>query len=88
MNTIWFLSKERNLIITGFNKVVKTTVEGHNANELWVKETDGSSRKLATGKKADELEEYLLGMIWNSFPSIISNGSDIACNIEAEEVGE
>ena len=36
MNTIWFLSKERNLLICGFNRIEKED----NKTELWVKEID------------------------------------------------
>ena len=48
MNTIWFLSKERNLLICGFNRIEKQD----GTTELWVKEVDGGSRKIATGKEA------------------------------------
>lgn len=85
MNTIWFLSKERNLIISGFNKVIKITPTGQNANELWIKEQDGSSRKLAVGEKADMLEQYLLDMIWDNFPSIISDGENFGTNLPVQE---
>ena len=37
MNGIWYLSKDRNLIITGFNRV-----ERNGKSELWIKELDGS----------------------------------------------
>lgn len=89
MNTIWFLSKERNLLICGFNRIEKED----NTTELWVKEVDGGSRKIATGQKAIELEEALLGIIWGSFPSIITDGKgkfatniNIQNNQEIEEV--
>ena len=70
MNTIWFLSEERNLIICGFNKVKKA----NGKNELWVKEIDGASRKIAVGEQADRLEEAMLKMAWENFPSIITDG--------------
>ena len=85
MNAIWFLSKQRNLMITGFNKIKKKGV-----SELWVTESNGNSRKIAEGNKADELENALLDMIWGNFPAIITDGSDkFASNIaigEEEEV--
>lgn len=84
MNSIWFLSEKRNLLITSFNKVTKDGV-----SELWVTEMNGNSRKIAEGKKADELEGALLDMIWNNFPAIISDGNGkIASNINTnvEEV--
>ena len=56
MGAIWFLSKERNIVITGFNRITKENGD----TELWVKETDGSSRKLAEGQKAIDLENALL----------------------------
>ena len=87
MNAIWFLSKERNLIITGFNRIEKE--DGH--TELWVKESDGSSRKLAEGQKAIDLENALLDIAWNSFPSVITDGTGkfaTNINIEEEEVEE
>lgn len=83
---IWYLSEERSLAITSFNKVEK-----NGTSELWVTELNGSSRKLATGKKADDLERTLLDMVWNNFPSIINDGNDnfgvnIDMNEEEEEV--
>lgn len=86
MNAIWFLSKQRNLMITGFNKIEKNGV-----SELWVTEPNGNSRKIAEGNKADELENALLDMIWGNFPAIITDGSDkfasnIAISEEEEEV--
>lgn len=74
MNAIWFLSKERNLLITGFNRVEKE-VDGKQTSELWVTEMNGNSRKLATGKQAIELENTLLDIIWEGFPAIITDGS-------------
>lgn len=89
MNTIWFLSKERNLLICGFNRIKKED----GTTELWVKEVDGGSRKIATGQEAINLEQALLDIIWGGFPSIItdSNGNfatniNIQNNQEAEEV--
>lgn len=84
MNTIWYLSKKHNLMITGFNGVEKNGVY-----ELWVTETNGKSRKLAEGKQAKELENALLDMVWGNFPSIISDGrGKFASNINTtnEEV--
>lgn len=89
MNTIWFLSKERNLLICGFNRIKKED----NTTELWVKEIDGGSRKIATGQEAINLEQALLDIIWGGFPSIITDGNgnfatniNIQNNQEAEEV--
>ena len=85
MNAIWFLSEERNLLICGFNRVEK-----ENGNtELWVKEIDGNSRKIATGEEADRLEEAMLKMVWTNYPSIITNGQGkfaTNVNITSEEV--
>ena len=61
MNSIWFLSEKRNLLITGFNKVEKDGVQ-----ELWVTEHNGASRKIAVGDEADQLEQGLLDIIWSS----------------------
>lgn len=89
MNGIWFLSKDRNTIITGFN-----TVERDGIYELWITEINGSSRKLAEGEKAHELEEALLDIAWNTSPAIISDGRGrFATNVntqqeELSEVGE
>ena len=81
MNTIWFLSRERNLMITGFNKIEKNGI-----SELWITEFNGNSRKLAEGKRADELENALLDMVWNNFPAIITDGSEkFASNIMINE---
>lgn len=87
MNTIWFLSKERNLLICGFNRIEKQD----GTTELWVKEVDGGSRKVATGKKAIELEQALLDIIWGGFPSIITDGqgkfaTNINIQVNQEEV--
>lgn len=71
MNNIWFLSRERNLMICGFNRIVKE--DGH--TELWVKEVDGGSRKIATGQEAIKLEQALLDIIWGGYPSIITDGN-------------
>ena len=89
MNTIWFLSKKQNLLICGFNRIVKED----NTTELWVKEVDGGSRKVATGQRAIALEQALLDIIWGGFPSIITDGDgnfatniNIQNNQEVEEV--
>ena len=89
MNTIWFLSKERNLLICGFNRIEKE----NGSTELWIKEVDGGSRKIATGQEAIELEQALLNIIWSGFPSIITDGNgkfatniNIQNNQEIEEV--
>ena len=71
MNGIWFLSKERNLCISGFNRVIKDNKE----TELWVTDIKGGSMKLATGKKAVELENALLQVVWKHAPAIITDGS-------------
>lgn len=84
MNGIWFLSKQRNLLITSFNKVEKNGV-----SELWVTEINGNSRKVAEGKQADELEEAMLDMIWGSFPAIITDGNGkFASNINLTNLEE
>ena len=81
---IWYLSKERSLAITSFNKVEK-----NGTSELWVTELNGSSRKLAIGKKADDLERTLLDMVWNNFPSIINDGNgNFGVNIDMNEEEE
>ena len=87
MNTIWFLSKERNLLICGSNRIEKQD----GTTELWVKEVDGGSRKVATGKEAIELEQALLDIIWGGFPSIITDGqgkfaTNINIQVNQEEV--
>ena len=82
MNAIWFLSEERNLLICGFNKITKDN--GH--KELWVKEVDGASRKVAIGDEADKLEEAMLKMVWTSYPSIITDGKGkFATNINIQD---
>lgn len=82
MNAIWFLSKDRNIMITGFNRVIKE--DGH--TELWVKEQDGASRKLAEGQQAIDLEQALLNIAWSSSPSIIQNPSGgFATNVNTDE---
>lgn len=79
--TIWYLSKERSLGITSFN-----ITERNGTKELWVTELNGKSRKLATGKKAMELEEALLDMVWCNFPTIIENGEGkFGTNMNLEE---
>ena len=87
MNTIWFLSKKCNLLICGFNRIEKED----NTTELWVKEVDGGSRKIATGQEAIELEQALLDIIWGGFPSIITDGNgkfatNINIQVNQEEV--
>jgi len=87
MNTIWFLSEERNLLICGFNRIVKED----ETTELWVKEVDGGSRKIATGEDAIKIEQALLEMVWGSYPSIITDGkgkfaTNVNMNREVEEV--
>ena len=87
MNTIWFLSKERNLLICGFNRIEKE----NGSTELWVKEVDGGSRQIATGQEAIELEQALLDIIWGGFPSIITDGNgkfatNINIQVNQEEV--
>lgn len=82
MGAIWFLSKERNIVITGFNRIIKENGD----TELWVKETDGSSRKLAEGQKAIDLENALLDIAWNTYPSVITDGNgQFGTNINVEE---
>ena len=83
MNGIWYLSKERNLIITGFNRV-----ERNGKSELWIKELDGASRMIAQGEKANELERALLDIAWSTSPAIITDGSgrfSTNVNINEEE---
>lgn len=87
MNTIWFLSQERNLSICGFNRIEKE--DGR--TELWVKELDGSSRKIAIGEEAIHLEKAMLDIIWGGFPAIISDGNGrfaTNVNIQKEETAE
>ena len=79
MNTIWFLSEERNILICGFNRIVKE----NGITELWIKEVDGGSRKIATGEEAIQLEKAMLDIIWGGFPSIIADGKGrFATNIQ------
>ena len=82
MNTMWFLSEERNLLICGFNKITK-----NNGNkELWVKEVDGASRKVAVGEEADRLEEAMIKIVWTNYPEIITNGSGkFATNVNIQD---
>lgn len=87
MNTIWFLSEERNLCITGFNRIVKDD----NTTELWVQEITGKSKKIATGQQAVDLERALLDIIWSNSPAIITDGkgrfsTNVNINNQAEEV--
>lgn len=70
MNGIWFLSKDRNSFLTGFNRIVKQ--DGH--TELWGTEVSGSSLKLATGQMAVDLENALLEVVWKHSPAIITDG--------------
>lgn len=84
MNAIWFLSNQRNLMIIGFNRIEKDGI-----SELWVKEIDGTSRKIAVGKEAEELERALLDIAWNTSPAIITDGNgrfSTNVNINEEEV--
>ena len=71
MNSIWFLSKDRNLCLTVFNRVVKKDGQ----TELWATDTNGSSMKLATGEKAVELENALLEIVWKHSPAVITDGN-------------
>lgn len=83
MNSIWFLSNQRNLIIIGFNRIEKDGI-----SELWVKEIDGTSRKIAVGREAEELERALLDIAWNTSPAIITDGNgrfSTNVNINEEE---
>lgn len=83
MNSIWFLSNQRNLMIIGFNRIEKDGI-----SELWVKEIDGTSRKIAVGKEAEELERALLDIAWNTSPAIITDGNgrfSTNVNINEEE---
>jgi len=80
---IWFLNKNFNVFITGFNRVKRKNVD-----ELWITEMNGASRKVAEGKKAVELENYLLDMVWNNFPSIIVDGDNIGANLKPIEDNE
>ena len=78
---VWYLSKERNIAITSFNLSTKKDV-----TELWVTEFGGGSRKLATGQRAIDLEDTLLKMVWNNFPTIINAGDNkFGTNIDLNE---
>ena len=77
---VWFLSKNFNVLITGFNKVTR-----NGKDELWITEINGASRKVAEGDNATELENYLLDLVWNNFPSIIVNENNIGANMKPIE---
>ena len=77
---VWFLSKNFNVLITGFNKVTR-----NGKDELWITEMNGASRKVAEGDNATELENYLLDLVWNNFPSIIVNEDNIGANVKPIE---
>ena len=77
---VWFLSKNFNVLITGFNKVTR-----NGRDELWITEINGASRKVAEGDNATELENYLLDLVWNNFPSIIVNENNIGANVKPIE---
>lgn len=86
MGAIWFLSEQRNLIITGFNKIYKNGVA-----ELWITELNGNSRKLAEGERAEKLEVALLDLVWAQFPAIVADsnggfGANINLSEHEEEV--
>ena len=82
---VWFLSKNFNVLITGFNKVTR-----NGKDELWITEINGASRKVAEGDNATELENYLLDLVWNNLPSIIVNENNIGANVKPieEEIEE
>ena len=80
---VWFLSKNFNVLITGFNKVTR-----NGKDELWITEMNGASRKVAEGDNATELENYLLDLVWNNFPSIIVNENNIGANVKPIEEEE
>ena len=80
---VWFLSKNFNVLITGFNKVTR-----NGKDELWITEINGASRKVAEGDNATELENYLLDLVWNNFPSIIVNENNIGANVKPIEEEE
>ena len=80
IQTVWFLSKNFNVLITGFNKVTR-----NGKDELWITEINGASRKVAEGDNATELENYLLDLVWNNFPSIIVNENNIGANVKPIE---
>ena len=77
---VWFLSKNFNVLITGFNKVTR-----NGKDELWITEMNGASRKVAEGDNATELENYLLDLVWNNFPSVIVDGNNIGANMKPIE---
>ena len=77
---VWFLSKNFNVLITGFNKVTR-----NGKDELWITEINGASRKVAEGDNATELENYLLDLVWSNFPSIIVNEDNIGANVKPIE---
>ena len=77
---VWFLSKNFNVLITGFNKVTR-----NGKDELWITEINGASRKVAEGDNATELENYLLDLVWNNFPSIIVDENNIGANVKPIE---
>ena len=77
---VWFLSKNFNVLITGFNKVTR-----NGKDELWITEINGASRKVAEGDNAIELENYLLDLVWSNFPSIIVNENNIGANVKPIE---
>ena len=77
---VWFLSKNFNVLITGFNKVTR-----NGKDELWITEINGASRKVAEGDNATELENYLLDLVWSNFPSIIVNENNIGANVKPIE---
>ena len=66
LDEVVILSKKFNVLITGFNKVTR-----NGKDELWITEMNGASRKVAEGDNAIELENYLLDLVWNNFPSVI-----------------
>lgn len=77
---VWFLSKNFNVLITGFNKVTR-----NGKDELWITEMNGASRKVAEGDNATELENYLLDLVWNNFPSVIVDKNNIGANVKPIE---
>ena len=77
---VWFLSKNFNVLITGFNKVTR-----NGKDELWITEINGASRKVAEGDNATELENYWLDLVWSIFPSIIVNENNIGANVKPIE---
>ena len=77
---VWFLSKNFNVLITGFNKVTR-----NGKDELWITEINGASRKVAKENNTTELENYLLDLVLNNFPSIIVNEDNIGANVKPIE---